>query len=75
MVVTSPSGGDVLTWDDTASVWTHRAASMTAPLVQYVSHEYNRFGNANQGYDGNLMIFYELGPLVVVDNTGDLVYT
>lgn len=73
--IAAASAGDVLTWDDSANIWTNRAASMTAPLVTYVSHEYNRFGNKNQAYDANLMIFEDIGPLVTIDNTGDLIYT
>lgn len=75
VVIIDASGLDVLTYDNSAGVWTNKASSAAAPLVDYVSHLYNLYGHKNQAYDADLASHYDVGPIMVVDKTGEMVYT
>lgn len=51
------------------------SVAATAVTVNYLTHEKNFRNHDIQGYDSADATHYNIGPLPVVDNTGNLVYS
>jgi hypothetical protein len=73
VAIASPSANDVLTWSVSASQWQAKEQNLGA-ATDYITHIKSPFGNTINGYDNNNSLHFELGPLVVVDTCGNLVY-
>jgi hypothetical protein len=85
VISVNPSAGDVLRFN--GADWVPIAISAialvsasaipvfpTAVTVNFVTHEKNSFNHDIQGYDAVNAQHYNIGPLPVVDNSGNMVF-